>query len=451
MRVLQLNVNGSKLVSSELGKLVEELNADVVCLQEPYTIGGKIQGFLHRDKIITGAQHAKAAIIVRNQNLIVTQLTHLCTEHLVTAEIIENETKWVISSMYAQFSHDIEPYANHIGNIADNTGNRKMIITADINAKSSLWHSNTTDARGQIIVNVLNDHQLYIANRAGQPATFYGHTGAKSNIDITIANDKALPLVTRWEVIECATHSDHNAIIIHLTSQNTVTDTQTQHQRLLRHKTNWTKLTDTISDFPIDMVDGSVDYRAHYLTEILQRAQQVAIPTASDEPRRKIPWTAELTRLRQDSRKKRKVYQRAANNTDKQQKLEEYLVAKRKYDDRLTQIKKDKFDKQAQNQLQVDIWGEPYKVQAEKIKKPMTLSTLKRDDGTTTKGWRTSAEFLLNKLLPDDTDVTDEPHHKLQREYIHTDYTAGGETIPFTQHEVSLAIARLKKQQSSRT
>ena len=41
----------------------------------------------------------------------------------------------------------------------------------------------------------------------------------------------------------------------------------------------------------------------------------------------------------------------------------------------------------------------PYKLVTEKIRSPQMLSTLVREDGSVTTGWRESAEALLNGLL----------------------------------------------------
>ena len=45
----------------------------------------------------------------------------------------------------------------------------------------------------------------------------------------------------------------------------------------------------------------------------------------------------------------------------------------------------------------------PYKLVTEKIRSPQMLSTLVREDGSVTTGWRESAEALLNGLLPADS------------------------------------------------
>ncbi|KAG5864209.1 hypothetical protein JTB14_010017 [Gonioctena quinquepunctata] len=78
--------------------------------------------------------------------------------------------------------------------------NDPVIIATDANAKSVLWHSGTTDAKGEKIEDSINELQLEVHNKAGNPPTYQNRAGAESNIDITISNAKAANQIMNWKV-----------------------------------------------------------------------------------------------------------------------------------------------------------------------------------------------------------------------------------------------------------
>jgi len=53
---------------------------------------------------------------------------------------------------------------------------------------------------------------LNIHNREGQPPTFRGRAGAESNIDIAMSRGNVYNDLTDWRVVKDATTSAHNAI-----------------------------------------------------------------------------------------------------------------------------------------------------------------------------------------------------------------------------------------------
>lgn len=448
MKLLQLNAWNSTLVSMELPKLADEVRADVVCLQEPHTRNKTVAGFDSRHTTITGSQKAKAAIVVINKTYTVTKISHLCTQHVATAEIITGGIGWIVASIYAQYSHDINPYLDYIRQIVHYANNRRLIIATDINARATVWHSDKTDERGQLVLNVLDELNLFVVNGPGQPPTWRGHAGESSRIDITIANANALPLVTGWRVMDGATSSDHNPIIMNINNAQHQTQTEDTHQRLLFHKADWTRLRQIIDESHLYLTDGSIDYKAHVLTEVIQRAQKIAIPSADIRHRQKIPWSSNLTRLRKETRDKRKWFQRAVTDRDRQIRLAQYRAAKNQYYQEIHRTRQEHWNNHIQQQIQTDIWGEPFKIQTERMKTPLVLSTLRRADGTMTQGWRSSAEYLLNKLLPDDDPLSDEPEQTRLREQMNVVYEHGTVTQPFAQEEVALAISRLKNKKA---
>lgn len=47
-----------------------------------------------------------------------------------------------------------------------------VLVCADVNARSALWHDRKTDARGETVVDFLSRQDLKVQNVAGFPPTF---------------------------------------------------------------------------------------------------------------------------------------------------------------------------------------------------------------------------------------------------------------------------------------
>ena len=63
IKIGQLNCQGSKAVMSEILKVANELQLDILCLQEPYTKERKVLGLPRTARAITYGDRPKAATI----------------------------------------------------------------------------------------------------------------------------------------------------------------------------------------------------------------------------------------------------------------------------------------------------------------------------------------------------------------------------------------------------
>ncbi|KAK9701516.1 Reverse transcriptase (RNA-dependent DNA polymerase) [Popillia japonica] len=94
--------------------------------------------------------------------------------------------------------------------------------------------------------------------------------------------------------------------------------------------------------------------------------------------------------------------------------------------------------------METDLWGTPYKVMTEKIRAPTLFSTLQKEDGSHTQGWKESAELLMRALLPDDTPLGEAPFQQMLRARV-AEPPTNRESVPrITETEVQDAIKKLK-------
>ena len=183
--ILQWNIRGLRSNSEELKILFNEENPSVSCLQETilpttfFNIGLNYR-FYGTTPVINNIGRAKggSAIIVRTD--IYHELVALQTPlQTITVKVVF-KNQLTIYSLY------LEPGSNHTYNNLDNLIYQletPFIILGDLNAHSTMWHCNSTNAKGRIIERILDDHNISLLN-ADSPTHYTSHTNTNSIIDL---------------------------------------------------------------------------------------------------------------------------------------------------------------------------------------------------------------------------------------------------------------------------
>lgn len=98
------------------------------------------------------------------------------------------------------------------------TGHLKIekIYVADVNAKSTEWHAEETDERGELVEETFQDPNLIVLNQQSGKHTYEGYTGHKSNVDVTATSPNLAERVVSWEIGNEIAHCDHNVILTRL-------------------------------------------------------------------------------------------------------------------------------------------------------------------------------------------------------------------------------------------
>lgn len=129
IRILQINAQRSLKVANELRKITEEKKIDILVLQEPYLYKRQVKGYSSmKDKIVQNYenQDSKAAIIIYNRNIVVTQLEQFKNEHIVCAHLKSEQGSFYIVSVYCQYSHDVDRYLKELELIISELGKNKL-------------------------------------------------------------------------------------------------------------------------------------------------------------------------------------------------------------------------------------------------------------------------------------------------------------------------------------
>ncbi|XP_076299337.1 uncharacterized protein LOC143218182 [Lasioglossum baleicum] len=172
-------MRGSQAVSTEMRELMKTENVDILLMQEPYNVRGRLIGF-GGCLTVTGGEpqsHVQAAIAVRNQNISVLKLAHLSNNYCTCVEVSGPFGSLYLASIYFKYSHDIDRYLHLLRKICSELRARSLIIAADANAKSPAWHSAFLDHRGEMLEQALISEGLVVLNKPGNPPTFRNHCG----------------------------------------------------------------------------------------------------------------------------------------------------------------------------------------------------------------------------------------------------------------------------------
>lgn len=147
-----------------------------------------------------------AAVLVVNR-LIDVWVTSFMDSHIVCMGVRFRTLETFVVSAYFQFSKPITPYLVQLCEILHWVLSGCILISADANAKSRLWHDTVTDAEGRILEDFVSAEGILVAN---EPSVYTTHTGSH-NIDITLCGGVVSQSVTGWRVHDSSL-SDHRLI-----------------------------------------------------------------------------------------------------------------------------------------------------------------------------------------------------------------------------------------------
>lgn len=430
----------------EIRRLAEEMHFDVICIQEPYSVNGRIPFQPATAQIVTHGEEPMAAVIVFNTSFRTTVVSQLCNSHTICVEIGTPGGSWYIVNQYFQYSENIQDHTVHTRRVANALGNRRVVYTIDANARSDLWFSGETDDRGEHLEEVIGELQLHVANQPRNPPTFENRAGAKSRIDVTLLSTQMVRYVTGWKVGQGLTTSDHNVIYFEVTQGRSEGNRGSNVRQYNIKNANWEMLRRELVVPELTNPGDDIDSRARELTRNIKCAMSRSIPLKRKRPATNDrPWSDKVQTLRGRVRKARRIYQNTIVAAERERRLQEYRCIKDAYKREVWKVKNESWRTFVEESLVLDPWGTPYRLATAKIHGPSVLSTLNRPDGGQTIGWKESAELLMDTLLPDDRADDDSAEQAQLRVDMFDRLSNGRVVYPFAEEEVRDAIRTMKK------
>ena len=152
LNCIQFNLQHSRLATDNLLKIIEEDGTDILCIQEPYTIRNKIAGLPQTYKVFaSGEGRKRAAVVVNNKKVDTLLINQLSDEDAVVLEIMVDNTRIIIASMYFDINRPIEFDMQKIEATLEHATGAGVIIAMDSNSRSTSWHDVLTNRRGKIL------------------------------------------------------------------------------------------------------------------------------------------------------------------------------------------------------------------------------------------------------------------------------------------------------------
>ncbi len=197
IKCLQINLQRSKAATAQLNKIIIERKYDIIFIQEPYVIKSKVCGFpIHFKLYYKQSNVIKTAIVVINHK-IQTLFIESLSNHFLTIVKLHFKSK----SFYG-FSIYCSPFESLETELIDS------------NAKSKVWFNNKDNRRGHLIIDFINQNNLFILNDNNCPQlTTYYTTRGVSNIDLTITDLNSFQLIKNCKIVDTFdSMSDHKYI-----------------------------------------------------------------------------------------------------------------------------------------------------------------------------------------------------------------------------------------------
>ncbi|XP_035204455.1 uncharacterized protein LOC118179392 [Stegodyphus dumicola] len=289
----------------------------------------------------------------------------------------------LLISAYCSPKPDLIFCLNDISRVLNKDLCNDFVICADFNAKSEVWGDQEEDIRGKQVLEFINSHGICILNNPDSPPTFEGARGS-SWIDLTLVHTS---INIDWRVITDISCSDHNYIEIDLGEKDY---SPVMRKRFSLKNLNWIDFKKDASALLLQYNKLKIDEKN--LEEIVERfAEEIVNICEKNKIKKKFKakgssvwWTKKLDLLRSNVRVVRRKFLCAFNLEDKLFLEDKYKRLRGIYKKEINIAKNQSWDDLCMKTNLDQPYGIPYKITVGKCKSALTLSRLKRDDGSET-------------------------------------------------------------------
>ncbi|KMQ86989.1 reverse transcriptase, partial [Lasius niger] len=255
-----------------------------------------------------------------------------------------------------------------------------VLVAGDLNAKSVVWGSPATNARGEVLEEWAAELGLLVLNR-GSVHTCVRHNGG-SIVDITLGTPPVARMVFGWRVMAGSeTLSDHRYIRMDVSDPSAGNQPRPQNRSDTPLPPRWAlkrldkdtlmaaavaKAWESPAPGPCD-----VDGEAAWFREAMTQISDVAMPRTRASPSRKSVywWTQDIAQLRVDCVRMRHWYTRCRRRhtvAEAATLYETYREAKKSLQRAIRRAKTKAWDELLET-LDDDPWGRPYLIVRKKL------------------------------------------------------------------------------------
>lgn len=353
MKILQINVNRSRPAHDIALATANEIGACVILISEPN------RNVLHNRKDWVFDDNLDTAIKITDRNVLIKKWGKGLGFSFV---VLEN---YSIYSCYSSPNGDIEDLERMLEEIANlvRSNNERAIITGDFNAKSPQWGMTFSDRRGQLVTEWIAANDFLIVNQGNTPT--FERNNYTAILDLTIATASIGASVTKWEVSDKESLSDHNFIVFETAERLRISSPRVKNKGWNARKLDYQKLKNALDNLEDD--GRTVNDFSRTLTKLCD----VSMPKKKIVTRRKPVywWTQEIAELRKDCMKSRRVYLRSVRRNQPQVTQQLWDVYKERQKELRNCIRNAKRTswKNLLSTIDNDIFGDGYKIAMRKL------------------------------------------------------------------------------------
>ena len=452
IRILQQNVQHSKAGTQQLIINNTDLKGDLLCIQETYNFSNNPCGLINLD-VFCHNNNPRTAIAtsLKNVTLIQQYTTSYCT-----CVRVDSEIPFVLCSVYLSPNSELQSDSNQqlnirpsledelntLQNIIDFYSDLAIIITGDFNGWHPSWGSESTNRRGDMINDFINNN-LYILLNDGQTPTreYQNHI---SYVDLTFVNQAAMKYAQNWTVEDIETMSDHKLITFEVTSQRDLLP-QSLTRKYRTKNISWEKFNYTALEHlapynqSVSLIQTSAELET-FTTELTTTIQHICDNSLhKTKPRKQnIYWfTKELEEMHNKKKRLRRRLKRSNNLLIQDLNYTEYKNFLEVYKRKLITTKKNSIKDFFSSQNKETVWKKVYKWCKPTQQLNTTLKTIYT--GTTwTSTTQETAEHLIDNFFP--KDFTNNDERNLIKQLVNAKYYENDD-IPITKEETMRAIS----------
>ena len=370
---LQANINHCAAAQDLLVHSLEQWSIDVAVVAEPYFVPpssdvwkGDVDGLV----AIVSRRAAGAPplwVIARGRGYVAVQWRKYL---LIGAYFSPNRT-------LAEF----ESFLDGIGALIGQNQSRPALVVGDLNAKSTVWGSPATDARGEVLSEWATVTGLSVLNQ-GSVNTCVRRQGG-SIVDVSFASPAVARIVRDWRVLEEEeTLSDHRYIRFEVSSSPEAPDAR-RPTRGAPTSPRWvlgSLDTEVLEEAalvkawlapaePVE-VEDEVTWFRDTMVSVCDAAMSRAKPRP---PKRGVYWwSSDIAALRVTCVEARRQYTRYRRRRRRSAEVEEQLHERYKSCTKALQLSisqaKERARAELLDSLEADPWGRPYKWVREKLR-----------------------------------------------------------------------------------
>lgn len=146
LHILQINAQRSKAVVDQIKERIVDRCVDIVLIQEPYVVAGRVRGYPGSYRVVQGdLEVCWSAIVVINHDLTITRIDCLCNHFATCVEVISCVGTFYLISLYCQPIVDYGVFLHYLERVNVLLHGKYFIVGMDANANSVLWGGQVSD------------------------------------------------------------------------------------------------------------------------------------------------------------------------------------------------------------------------------------------------------------------------------------------------------------------